>query len=251
MSAKNSFKWPYPRLIAHRGGGYLAPENTLSAIRCGHANGFGMVEFDVKLSQDNTLILMHDDTIDRTSNGTGLAATKTFNELSALDFGSWHSARYAGEQIPTFLAVARFAQENRLFCNIEIKPCPEREEETGILVAQAAQQWWRHSSFPPLLSSFSRKALACAQKTAPELARAWLNDDLPHNFIDILEELDCVAINLKESLLDQEKINRIHQAGYKVCAWTVNDYQRAKQLLAWGCDALFTDELLRVTPDLA
>ncbi|MFA5702540.1 MAG: glycerophosphodiester phosphodiesterase [Advenella sp.] len=251
MSAKNTFEWRYPRLIAHRGGGYLAPENTLAAMRCGHEYGFSMVEFDVKLSQDNMLVLMHDDTVDRTSNGIGLAASKTFRELSELDFGGWHSAFYTGEPIPTFVSVARFTQENNIFCNIEIKPCPNRETETGTLVAKAAKQWWLHSHLPPLLSSFSLEALAAAKQAAPELPRAFLTEDLPDNFTVILEELDCVAINLKQSLLDQEKIERIHQAGYKVCAWTVNDYQRAKQLLHWGCDALFTDELLRVTPDLA
>lgn len=83
------------------------------------------------------------------------------------------------------------------------------------------------------------------------MPRAFLTEDLPDNFTEILEELDCVAINLKQSLLNQEKIERIHQAGYRVCAWTVNDYQRAKQLLHWGCDALFTDELLRINPNLA
>lgn len=251
MSAKNTFEWRYPRLIAHRGGGFMAPENTLAAMRCGHEYGFSMLEFDVKLSQDNVLVLMHDDTIDRTSNGIGLAASKTFRELSELDFGAWHSAFYTGEPIPTFLSVARFTQENNLFCNIEIKPCPNREAETGIQVANAARQWWQHSHLLPLISSFSIEALAAAQKTAPELPRALLTEDLADNFIEVLERLDCVAINIKQSLLDQEKIARIHQAGYKVCAWTVNDYQRARQLLQWGCDALFTDELLRVTPDMA
>lgn len=167
MPAKNTFEWCYPRLIAHRGGGFLAPENTLAAMRCGHEHGFSMVEFDVKLSQDNVLVLMHDDTVNRTSNGRGLAASKTFRELSELDFGGWHSSFYTGEPIPTFRSVARFTQENNIFCNIEIKPCPNRETETGTLAAQAAQQWWHHSDLPPLISSFSLEALAAAKQAAP------------------------------------------------------------------------------------
>ena len=86
--------WPYSRHIAHRGGGRLAPENTLAAMRVGAEHGFTMFEYDVKLSRDNVLVLMHDDDVDRTSNGHGPAAAKTFSELAQLDFGSWPLSSY-------------------------------------------------------------------------------------------------------------------------------------------------------------
>lgn len=113
--------WPYSRYIAHRGGGRLAPENTLAAMRVGAEHGFTMFEYDVKLSRDNVLVLMHDDNVDRTSNGQGPAADKTYAELAQLDFGSWHSAAYAGEPLPTFAAVARYTVANHIASNVEIK----------------------------------------------------------------------------------------------------------------------------------
>src|SRR5690606_33557813 len=90
-------EWPYPALIAHRGAGRHAPENTLAAFRLGAHHGFMMMEYDVKLSRDGVALLLHDDTLDRTSNTQGNAADHTWAELAAVDAGSWHSAEYAGE----------------------------------------------------------------------------------------------------------------------------------------------------------
>src|SRR5690606_408141 len=91
LMSNTSPAWPYPKLIAHRGAGRLAPENTLAALRVGAGHGFRMMEYDVKLSRDGIPILVHDDTVDRCSSGKGAAADKTFAELGTLDFGAWHS----------------------------------------------------------------------------------------------------------------------------------------------------------------
>ena len=250
MSLKSPVSWPYPAVIAHRGGGVIAPENTLAGLRCGYDHGFIMSEFDVKLSKDNVLIVLHDDTVDRTSDGSGAAANMTFNELSRLDMGGWHSAWHAGEPLPAFSQFARFVLENSLLCNIEIKPCPGREEETGAAVARAVLQLWSHGGVQPLVSSFSREALAAFGRQAESVPKAFLIDTLPEDFESILCSLDCEAINLNQKYLEQQTIERIHAAGYKVCAYTVNDYRRARQLLGWGCDAIFTDELVRIPADL-
>ena len=95
-------------------------------MRVGAEHGFTMFEYDVKLSRDNVLVLMHDDDVDRTSNGHGPAAAKDYIELAQLDFGSWHSAAYAGEPLPTFAAVARYTVANGIASNVEIKPCGSR-----------------------------------------------------------------------------------------------------------------------------
>ena len=116
--------WPYPTLFAHRGGGSLAPENTLAAMKCGYAQGYGAVEFDVKLSADNIAFLLHDDTVDRTTNGQGLAAAMTMDALEKYDAGAWHSARFAGEKIPRFSAIAQYLHGLGMMANVEIKPCP-------------------------------------------------------------------------------------------------------------------------------
>jgi len=112
--------WPYPRLCAHRGAGKLAPENTLTAMRVGLAHGYSMFEFDVKLAADNVAFLLHDATLDRTTSGRGRADAMPWRELSRLDAGGWHSAKYAGEMLPTFAAIARWARAHGVFCNPEI-----------------------------------------------------------------------------------------------------------------------------------
>ena len=109
MTSTIARDWPYPRLVAHRGAGKLAPENTLTAMRVGHAHGYRMVEFDVKLSADGVAFLLHDATLERTTSGRGRADALPWRELSRLDAGAWHSAEYAGEPVPTLAAIARWA----------------------------------------------------------------------------------------------------------------------------------------------
>ncbi len=131
--------WPYPRWMAHRGAGKLAPENTLAAFRAGAAHGYRMFECDVKLSADGVPFLLHDDTLTRTTNatqelGAGLSTTAgehPWSTLSLLDAGSWHSRAFAGEPIPTFEAVARYCRHNALDLNIEIKPSPGTDHHHG------------------------------------------------------------------------------------------------------------------------
>ncbi len=123
--------WPYPAVVAHRGGGALAPENTLAAFRTGARLGHRMVEFDAKLSRDDVSFLLHDDSVDRTSNGHGAAAALSYSELEQLDAGSWFAAEFAGEPMPTLEAVAHACRDLTLAVNVEIKPCPERERATG------------------------------------------------------------------------------------------------------------------------
>src|SRR5659263_487313 len=100
--------WPYPRWIAHRGAGKLAPENTLTAFRLGASHGYRMFECDVKLSADGVPFLLHDDTLDRTTNGKGVAGEQPWEVLSKLDAGSWHSPEFAGEPLPRLDSIARY-----------------------------------------------------------------------------------------------------------------------------------------------
>src|SRR5215470_3293441 len=99
--------WPYPRALGHRGGGVLAPENTLIGLRFARHRGYAGVEFDAKLTRDGVPILMHDDTLDRTSNGAGPVAASDWKDLRQLDAGSWLDRRFAGEPIPTLEAALR------------------------------------------------------------------------------------------------------------------------------------------------
>jgi len=144
--------WPYPRVCAHRGAGKLAPENTLAAFRVGYAHGYRMAEFDVKLSADGVAFLLHDDTLDRTTNARGRADALTWRELAQLDAGSWHSLSYAGEPLATLAGVARWSRAHDVAVNVEIKPTRGRERETGAAIALDAATLWTGARLPPLLS---------------------------------------------------------------------------------------------------
>ena len=241
--------WPYPRLCAHRGAGKLAPENTLTAMRVGHAHGYRMVEFDVKLAADNVAFLLHDATLERTTSGRGRADALLWRELSRLDAGGWHSAKYAGEMLPTFAAVARWARAHGVACNVEIKPTPGRERETGAAVALDAASLWRDADVPPLLSSFAEAALDAAREAVPGLPRALLLDELPADWPQRLARLGCVALDTNHGELTAEVVATAHRLGYRVCCYTPNEPTRVKELLAWGVDTVITDAVDVVPPE--
>ncbi|MDH6643805.1 glycerophosphoryl diester phosphodiesterase [Ralstonia sp. GP73] len=240
--------WPYPRAIAHRGAGKLAPENTLAAFRHGASFGYRMFEFDVKLSGDSASVLLHDATLDRTTNGAGLLDALTLGQIAQLDAGSWHSPAYAGEPVPTLAAIARYLRANGFLANIEIKPVPGVEWRTGAAVALDARTLWAGAEVPPLLSSFSEDALAAAREAVPELPRALLLDKLPADWLDRLRALDCVALDANHRELTPEIIDQAHAAGFRVCCYTVNDLDRAHLLWSAGLDSLITDWVDRISP---
>ena len=241
--------WPYPRYAAHRGAGKLAPENTLAAMHVGYAHGYRMVEFDVKLSGDGVPFLLHDDTLDRTTTtGRGRADALTWAELAKLDAGSWHSPEYAGEPLPTLAAVARWAIANGVACNIEIKPMPGRERETGAAVAIDALTLWGNAAVLPLLSSFSEAALFAAYSAVPELPRALLLERVLDNWEERLSNLECIGIDVDYRALDEAQIAGVHLKGYRVMTYTPNDPSVVESLRAWGVDCIITDAIDTIAP---
>ena len=240
--------WPYPKLAAHRGAGKLAPENTLAAFRLGYRHGYRMAEFDVKLSADGIAFLLHDATLDRTTNARGRADALTWRELSQLDAGSWHSPAYAGEPLPALATVARWSRANGVAVNIEIKPTPGRERETGAAVAVAAKALWSGEPVPPLLSSFSDAALEAARDAAPELPRAYLTEALPDDWRERLMKLGCIAVDIEHTLLTKARVDEFHGAGMRIATWTANDPAKVADLLAWGVDTLITDAVDVIPP---
>ncbi|MGB7301251.1 MAG: glycerophosphodiester phosphodiesterase [Burkholderiaceae bacterium] len=241
--------WPYPAHCAHRGAGKLAPENTLAAFRVGADYGYRMFEFDVKLSGDGAIILMHDDTAERTTDGNGRIAELTLGQLMRLDAGSWHSPGFTGEGVPTFTRVARWLLASEYFANIEIKPCTGREYETGAAVATEADLLFRDAEFAPLLSSFSEVALQGARAAAPDLPRALLCDNLTPDWADRCLALGCVAFDPHHLLLTEDIIDQAHDVGLRILTYTVNDPKRAQQLLAWGVDTVITDAIDQIAAD--
>jgi glycerophosphoryl diester phosphodiesterase len=235
--------WPYPRVFAHRGGGSLAPENTLAAIRLGQSLGFAAHEFDVKLSKDEVAMLLHDDTLERTTDGRGRACELGWSELCKLDAGGWHSAAFRGERIPRLDAAARLLLSQGTLANIEIKPSEGFDRLTGERVAREAQELWRGAAVPPLVSSFSFEALMAAKEAAPQLPRAWLTKEFTEADWQRLEALGAVSLHTDHRSRERIDIERIHARGYRVLLYTVNDPGVAAALFDAGVDGIFTDEL--------
>jgi glycerophosphoryl diester phosphodiesterase len=247
----NTPRWPWPRIIAHRGGGTLAPENTLAALRKSHALGFRGVEFDVMLAADAVPVLIHDETLERTTPGHGNVADHREEELAALDAGSWFDATFAGEPIPRFDVAARLCVSLGLWANVEIKPAAGHDKQTGRLAGAMAAAVWKDApvALSPLLSSFSEPALEAARMAAPQLARGLLFDAIPPDWQARMQTHGAVSLHCNQRKLDERSARNIVDAGYGLATWTVNDLATARRLFDWGVDALFTDRLDLFTPD--
>src|SRR5258708_14082422 len=163
--------WPYPRVLGHRGGGKLAPENALAGIRKAAAMGFRGVEFDVMLSADKVPLLIHDETLDRTTSGQGSVSATSYAGLASLDAGAWFGPEYRGERVPSFEQAGKLCAELGLWANVEIKPAKGFERETAAAAAKLAPELWRGGSPPPPLAAFARGSLQPAPAVAPQFGR--------------------------------------------------------------------------------
>jgi glycerophosphoryl diester phosphodiesterase len=240
--------WPYPQWIAHRGAGKLAPENTMSAFRLGASMGYRMFECDAKLSADGVIFLLHDATLERTTNGKGIGGNCNWSELSQLDAGSWHSPTYAGEPLATLKNLAHFCMTNTCDLNIEIKPTPGIGAETGRRVAQMVIELWQSHPQQPLLSSFDIEALQSAQHAAPHLHRGLLLDVMRDDWIDVALQLECSAIICNYKLWTALRVESVHQAGMKALSYTVNDVEAVTHLLDLKTNGIITDRVDLLNP---
>ena len=241
--------WPYPRWIAHRGAGKQAPENTLAAFRLGATHGYRMFECDVKLSADCVPFLLHDATLERTSNGKGTAGDQSWHALSLLDAGSWHSRAWAGEPLASLDNLAHYCRHNGYFLNIEIKPTPGAEALTGQVGADAAARLWAGATVPPLLTSFRPEALKAAQAAQPQLPRGLLLDSWWEGWLGWAQALDCSALVCNQALWDAATVGRAQAAGFRTLSYTVNDEWAAQRLLDLGTDGIITDRTDLFAPD--
>ncbi|MBS0454760.1 MAG: glycerophosphodiester phosphodiesterase [Proteobacteria bacterium] len=235
--------WPYPRWIAHRGAGKLAPENTLAAFRLGARHGYRMFECDAKLSADGIVFLMHDALLDRTTSGHGTGGNRPWTQLSQLDAGSWHSRDYAGEPLPTLANLARWCLASGHLLDIEIKPTPGTERQTGEVVAREAAALWAGAPVPPFLTSFQPQALEAALQVAPQLPRGLLLDKLRDGWLQEAQALQCAAVVCNYSLWDADTVARVHAAGMRALSYTVNDESVVQWLWRLGTDGVVTDRV--------
>jgi glycerophosphoryl diester phosphodiesterase len=248
----------YPRIIAHRGGGALAPENTLAGLRIAARMGCRGVEFDVAVTADGVPILMHDETLERTTNGVGFVAAKTAAEVACLDAGGKHHRAFAVEParpagstlgVPTFQAALQTCTELGLWMNVEIKPTPGTEAVTGRVVASAvAAHLAAHPAVAIVLSSFSVLSLQQAMQVATTIPRALLMETIPTDWRRQLASAGASALHTAAAGITAERIALLCNSGIPLACYTVNDRATADALFAAGVSAIFTDRIDLWTP---
>ena len=188
-------------------------------------------------------ILMHDETLERTTSGKGRVADTPYSEIQQLDAGGWLGVEFFGEKVPTFSEAASLCIALGLAANVEIKPSAGLEQTTGESVASLAERLWRHHSVPPLLSSFSETALQAARNAAPLLRRGLLVKDPPADWLDRIERLGCSSLHCDHEHFSQRLTEQAKQAGIALVMYTVNDAAAADRALSSGASAVITDNL--------
>lgn len=249
--------WRYPRVLAHRGGGVLAPENTLAGLVEGMRRGYRAIEYDIMLARNGVPVVMHDPYLGRTVPGSGNVFDYDAFELAAMDAGSWFAREHEGEPVPLFVEFAQFCKAHGVWMNMEIKPAPDYDIETGGTVARIAAALFADEiaagqlAAVPLLSSFSHLALEAAREVAPEVPRACLMSELPPDWERRAQSVEAIAIHTNHKHLTRELAQEVRAAGYGLFCYTVNEPRRARELLSWGVEAFCTDRIDLIGPDFA
>ncbi|MCZ4304967.1 glycerophosphodiester phosphodiesterase family protein [Zoogloeaceae bacterium G21618-S1] len=229
-------------MIAHRCGGMLAPENSIEGLVRAHGIGCRGAEFDAMLAACGTPVLMHDETLERTTVACGRVAQMCWTELANIALKTRDGGVSEG-CVPSLVMALETCLTLGMAANIEIKPSAGAEHATGLAVAEVAAHCWTHpGALPPLLSSFSIPALEAAAQGAPALPRALLLERVGADSITLAQALGCVAMVVERSQLSASLITRAHDAGLGVAIYTENDEVRGEHWLASGLDGLITDQ---------
>lgn len=235
-------------VIAHRGGATLAPENTLAAFRNAIALGADMIEIDVHLTRDGHVVVIHDNTVDRTTDGHGRIADLTLAEIKELDAGKKFSEKFAGEKVPT-LEETMETLNGKAQLLIEIKKdhdslYPGLEEKVVDLIHRYDAGKWT------IVQSFNKHSVEKVQKADPSLRTFYL---LGHNFSAFY---DSIAENIRNdkklppsftgiaphySVLDAGRVDTLHRAGYLVYAWTVKP-EEMERIISMKVDGIITND---------
>jgi glycerophosphoryl diester phosphodiesterase len=234
-----------PLLIGHRGYPALCPENTLASFERAMQAGCDMIELDVTLTRDRKVVVIHDDTLDRTTNGKGPVSGHALEEIKALDAGSWFDARFAEERVPELSEVIKLTA-GRCMLNIEIKesafeaiyPVDAIEHQVVKLVKTSG------AMDRVIISSFDTRILErIAAMDAPP-AVAYISDHgTDKSVLEMLLKMRAFSWHPRFKILTRAQVDMLHAAGLKVFPWTINTRKEAEKLLALGVDGLICNEL--------
>jgi len=240
---------PHHRLIlfAHRGASARAPENTLAAFEQAVRDGAGAIECDVQTCADGRPVILHDATVERTTNGRGAIARMTLEEIRRLDAGAWFDPRFRGEPIPTLEETLEFAR-GRCLLNLELKSGggargggAARARDT-LLAGTVAAVLRRVVHGPILLSSFSSATLAAARAALPRAHLALLLSRSLRGLHAVHRHLRLHAVHPHLRLADPRRFAAARREGLRIHVWTVNDPGLTARLAGLGADGLMTDD---------
>ena len=224
------------RVIAHRGASAEAPENTLAAFQKAHDSGAEWFELDVYLSKDLVPVVIHDGTVDRTTNGMGKVTDKTVEELQSLDAGSWFNPAFAGEKIPTLEETFSFAKD-KIKIYVEIKGAhPVLPEKIVELIEK------HRMKDEVVVQSFSLTQLERMRGLSDDITLEFLTGDYKEIDLQKAASIGAVSINPGYTKLRKEDIEQIHRLGLRVVPYTINDPEEIRRLIAMGVDGIITDK---------
>lgn len=227
---------------AHRGASAKAPENTIAAFRAAAESGARWVELDVALSADGTLMVIHDDSVDRTSSGTGSLGNLTAAELGALDAGSWFDPRFAGERIPTLSEVIAALGEFGLSANVEIKQHSHHKSLDQLVHAVQADIRKRAPGTDIMISSFDPEALKAMHALEPDIEMAMLWVRPPEDWFTQLAAIPATTIHMHFKALSIGMLEETKRRGITVRAWTCNDPVQLVSFWGAGLGGVITDD---------
>jgi glycerophosphoryl diester phosphodiesterase len=230
-----------PPVIGHRGACGYRPENTMSSFIKAQQLGIKWVEFDVRLSACHEAILLHDHTLDRTSNGRGYVEKHPYHYLQTLDAGSWFGAEFKNERILRLNEVLSYLASQGMAANIEIKPYPGHEVEIVQKVLNIVEPYLAQQQLPLIFSSFSLPVVKRLRQLSSSILLGFLMDEWLDDWQALSAQYHCVSLHLNQAIVTETIANQIKQAGKYLLCYTVNDYDRAQELYAWGVDAVFSD----------
>lgn len=226
-------------VFAHRGASGNFPENTLSSFREAARLPIYGVEFDVHMTADGELVVIHDESIDRTSNGHGYVKDMTLDELKLYDYGSWFAPEFAGETIPTLDEVLDIFAQTEHKLNIELKsdifPYEGMVEKVLAIISD------RQIESRVILSSFDHGAIQMAKQLAPQIETGALFMEVLVNPLDYLQNLPADALHLFFPTAVRPSLGEVYEAGVPVRTFTVNDENYAQMLKQVGVESIFTD----------
>lgn len=234
-----------PLLIGHRGYPARYPENTLASFKGAMDAGCDMIELDVTLTRDRKVVVIHDDTLDRTTTGKGLVRGHSFEEIEMLDAGSWFDPRFAAERMPELSEVLKLTA-GRCLLNIEIKASAFEPDFPADAIEHQAVQLVKTTGAMDrvIISSFDQRILQrIAAMDAPPALALISDHAADRNVLERLLAEKAFSWHPRFTVLTRDQVDMLHAAGLKIFPWTINTREEAQKLLALGVDGLICNEL--------